>query len=308
MPAGTHDALPDPRNEDVRIWINGRLTARQAATVSVFDAGYLVGDGVWEGIRLHHGVLAFLEMHLDRLEAGLDRVRIRPRQSRAELVSAMYDTLAANQMTDGAHLRLMITRGLKKTPSQDPRLSVSDPNVVIIAEHKTANPEAFRRGITLHTSSVRRPPPDTLDQRLNCHSKLHEVMALQEALDHGADEALMLDTRGFVATCNATNFFAVVGGEVWTSTAQHCLPGITRANVLRVARELGLPAREIDFTPTQLEGAEEAFVTGTFGGLTPVREVDGRPLSAPGALTTRLRDGYRSLVGRYCESAGHRVT
>ncbi len=274
MPTGTHDAVPDSRNEDVLIWINGELTPRPDAKITVFDSGYLVGDGIWEGLRLDQGVLLFLEMHLDRLFEGLAAVRLEPGLNREEIIRTLYDTVSANQMRGGVHVRIMVTRGAKKTPSQDPRLTIGPANIVIIAEHKKANPSAKKVGVALHTASVRRPPPDSLDQRINCHSKIHEVMALNEALEAGADEALMLDIHGNVATCNATNFFAVVDGEVWTSTGNHCLPGITRANVIALAEQAGLSMRELDFTPAELASASEAFVTGTFGGLTPVSRID----------------------------------
>jgi branched-chain amino acid aminotransferase len=307
MATGTHDSLPDPRNAKVLVWLNGALVPRDEARLSVFDSGYLVGDGIWEGIRLHDGVLAFLEMHLDRLFAGLNAVRLDPGMSRGQLTTVLYDTARANGMKTGVHMRLMITRGNKKTPSQDPRLTISGPNIVITAEHKTANPAVRTRGVRLFSSSVRRPPPDTLDQRLNCHSKMHEVMALNEALEAGADEALMLDTNGHVATCNATNFFAVIGDELLTSTGDHCLPGITRANVLGVARRIGVPARETDFTPEDLSGASEAFVTGTFGGITPVARIDRTRLTVPGPVTRRLHEGYEAEIRRYIAAAAHRA-
>jgi branched-chain amino acid aminotransferase len=191
----------------------------------------------------------------------------------------------------------MITRGDKKTPSQHPANLVSGPNIVVIAEHKLADPTVRDRGVTLHTSTVRRPPPDTLDQRLNIHSKMHEVFALIEATEAGADEALMLDTNGFVATCNATNFFVVKDGEVWTSRGDFNLPGITRWAVLEVARRAGIPAHEADFTIDDVYAADEAFVTGTFGGLTPVRSIDGRAIGAgSNPMTDRLRDLYETLI------------
>ncbi|MBO6576934.1 MAG: aminotransferase class IV [Rhodothermales bacterium] len=305
MPYGTHHTVPDARNERVRIWINGRLIPREEARISVFDSAYLVGDGIWEGMRLHQGVLLFLEDHLDRLFAGLAAVRMKPGLTRDQMIQALFRTVRANDMESGVHVRLMVSRGLKKTPSQDPRLTVSPANVVIIAEHKQADPEVRRTGISLHTSTVRRPPPETLDQRLNCHSKLHEVMALNEALAAGADEALMLDTNGHVATCNATNFFAVVDGEVWTSTAVHCLPGITRAHVIRVARESGVVVHVTDFSPAKLASAQEAFVTGTFGGLTPVRRIDAKAYVVPGLVTRRLTMAYEAALEHYAAKARH---
>ncbi|MGI8574158.1 MAG: aminotransferase class IV [Egibacteraceae bacterium] len=296
---GTHRSLPDPRNADVLVWINGRLVPREEARISVFDSGYLVGDGVWEGIRLHAGEFVFLDRHLDRLFQGAAAIGMEIGRSRAELEAILRATVDANGMHDGVHLRLMVTRGEKSTPSQDPRLVAGGPNIVVIAEHKTADPEVAASGIRLFTSTVRRPPPSTLDQKLNCHSKLHEVIALVQALEGGADEALMLDVHGNVATCNATNFFVVVNGEVWTSTGEHCLNGITRRVVLELATDLGIVARERGFSLTDVYAASEAFVTGTFGGLTPVVAVDGRVIGAetvPGPVTARLAARYAELV------------
>ena len=304
MPRGTHDALPDERNEKVLVYVNGELIPRAQASVSVFDSGYLVGDGVWEGLRLHEGGFAYLDLHLKRLEQGAKATAMDLGMTRAEITAALYQTVAANGMYSDAHVRLMVTRGIKKTPSQDPRLTISGPTVVIIAEHKRANPAHVESGITLFTSTVRRPPPDTLDQRLNCHSKLHEVIALQQALAAGADEALMLDTRGFVATCNATNFFIVCQGSVWTSSGRHCLPGITRGEVLRICHEEGIPHWEGDFSLTDVYDADEAFVTGTFGGLTPVREIDGRAIGdGHWEMTRYLRERYKEEMATSAREA-----
>jgi branched-chain amino acid aminotransferase len=300
MARGTHEALPDERNEGVLVYINGEFFPRQEARISVFDSGYLVGDGVWEGVRLHEGKLAFLEHHLDRLFAGAKAIDLDIGMSREEVAAALYETVDRNGMTSGVHLRLMVTRGDKKTPSQDPRLVVGGANVVIIAEHKLASPEVKARGIRLFTSTVRRPPPDTLDQRLNSHSKLHEVIALIQALKAGADEALMLDPTGAVATCNATNFFMVRGGEVLTSTGHYSLNGITRRMVIELCRANDIPVSEKPFSLTDVYAADEAFVTGTFGSLTPVIEVDGRSISTgePGPITARLTDLYGEAVAR----------
>jgi len=296
---GTHQALPDPRNEDVLVWIDGVLHPRSEAKVSVFDSAFLVGDGVWEGLRLVRGRFAHLDRHLDRLFQGAAAIGLDIGRTRDELHAALRETVEANGMHDGCHVRLMVSRGTKKTPSQDPRLVVGGPTSVIIAEHKAADPAVSATGVRLFTSSTRRPPPDTLDPKLNCHSKLHEVVALLQALEAGADEALMLDVRGFVSTCNATNFFVVRRGEVWTSTGQFCMNGITRALVLELARDLGIPAHERDFSLTEVYDADEAFVTGTFGGLTPVTQVDGRPMGAgsvPGPVTARLSERYHRLM------------
>jgi len=297
---GTHEALPDERNEDVFVYINGEFYRREEAKISVFDSGFLVGDGVWEGIRLHDGEFAFLDLHLDRLFEGAKTIDLDVGMTREELAATLHETIRRNGMQTGVHVRLMVTRGDKKTPSQDPRLAAGGPNVVIIAEHKLADPGVKERGVRLFTSTVRRPPPDTLDQRLNCHSKLHEVIALVQAIKAGADEALMLDPTGAVATCNATNFFIVRRDEVWTSTGHYSLNGITRRIVIELCRAENIPVFERAFSLTDVYGADEAFVTGTFGGITPVIEVDGRKVGAGerGDLTARLTELYAEAVVR----------
>ena len=298
MTRGTHEALPDERNKDVQIYINGNFFHRDEAKISVFDSGYLVGDGVWEGVRLHQGKFAFLDLHLDRLFEGAKAIGLEIGKTKTEVADMLYQTVRQNTMHDNVHVRLMITRGNKKTPSQDPRLTITPPNIVIIAEHKAPNPEVTKAGIKLFTSSTRRPPPDTLDAKLNCHSKLHEVIALIQALNAGADEALMLDVHGNVATCNATNFFIVTKGEVWTSTGQHCLNGITRRLVIELCKANNIAVLERDFSLTNVYSADEAFVTGTFGSLTPVIEVDGRSIGSgqPGKVTAQLSTLYKQAV------------
>ena len=298
MAKSTHSALADPRNENVKIYINGDFHNRENAQISVFDSGFLVGDGIWEGLRLHNGKFAFLDKHLDRLFAGAAAIHLDIGLNRDELINALRQTVEINEMTDGAHVRLMITRGDKKTPSQHPSNVVGGPNIVIIAEHKVADPSIGQEGITLFTVTVRRPPPDTLDQRLNCHSKLHEVIALVQAIEAGADEALMLDPTGAVATCNATNFFIIKNDEVWTSTGEYCLNGITRELVIEIARNNGMKAFEKPFSLTDVYSADEAFVTGTFGGLTPVIQVDGRKISSGkiGNTTILLQNLYKEAI------------
>ena len=295
---GAHDYVDDPRNADVLINLNGRLVPRAEAVVSVFDAGFVLGDGVWEGIRVSGGHPAFLEQHLDRLWEGAAAIALDIGLDRAELTGRLYDTLEANDMRDGVHIRLMVTRGPKSTPYQDPRFSAGPATVVIIAEYKDPLPSTVVDGLSLFTVHVRRATPDTLDPKLNAHSKLNDITACIQAYTAGADEALMLDPLGFVATCNSTHFFVVRGGEVWTSTGMFCLGGITRSNVLRICRTAGIPAQERSFSLTEVYSADEAFVTGTFAGLVPVHTVDGRRIGdgRRGPMVERLQTLYRELV------------
>jgi branched-chain amino acid aminotransferase len=282
----------------VIIHVDGEWLARPDAKITVFDSAFLVGDGVWEGFRYHDGAFVHLDRHLDRLFATAKGVHLDIGKTRTELMELLDETIARNDMETGVHVRLMVSRGTKKTPSQDPRLVVGGPSIVIIAEHKQADPDVTTAGISLFTSTIRRPPPDTLDQRWNAHSKLHEVVALSQAIEAGADEALMLDLNGNVATCNATNFFIVTGGELWTSTGEYCLNGITRGLVIELARACGVAVFEKPFSLANVYAAEEAFVTGTFGGLTPVVTVDGRAIGngVRGPVTERLDVIYRESV------------
>jgi branched-chain amino acid aminotransferase len=298
MAHGTHDFADDPRNDDVRVWVNGELLPRERAVVSVFDAGFVLGDGVWEGLRVRSGHPAFVERHLDRLFEGARAIMLDIGLERHELTDAIYATLRANDMTDGVHVRLMVTRGVKRTPYQDPRVTIGPATVVIIAEHKEPLPATVTDGITLFTTHVRRAAPDTLDPKLNSHSKLNDITACIQAYTAGADEALMLDPHGFVATCNSTHFFIVAGDEVLTSDGRYCLAGITRANVLELCRANGIPAREATFSLTDVYSAREAFVTGTFAGVVPVRSVDGRTIGdgRRGPIVQRLQTLYRELV------------
>ena len=304
MVHGTHSAVEDGRNKDVKVFINGDLYHRDEAKISVFDSGYLIGDGIWEGIRLHQGTLVFLDQHLNRLWQSAATIGMKFPFTKEELTASIWKTLDANEMRDNVHIRLMVTRGIKKTPSQDPRFTISPPNIVIVAEHKIASPEAREKGVTLFTSTIRRGSPDYLDPRLNCHSKLHEVQALIQAIEAGADEALMLDVHGFVSTCNATNFFMVKGNEVWTSTGQYCMNGITRANVIRVCEQNGIVCKQKNFSLFDVYGADEAFVTGTFGGITPVTKVDGRQIGDAkfGRMSMKLWEAYQNLIEENVEN------
>ena len=295
---GTHDFADDPRNADVLIHVNGQLVPRAQAVVSVFDAGFVLGDGVWEGLRVTAGHPAFLERHLDRLYEGAAAIMLDIGRTREQLSAAIYETLRANDMTDGVHIRLMVTRGPKSTPYQDPRMSAGPATVVIIAEHKDPLPATVERGLSLYTVHVRRANPDTLDPKINAHSKLNDITACIQAYTAGADEALMLDPQGFVATCNSTHFFIVRGDEVWTSTGMYCLGGITRSNVLTICASAGITAREKSFSLTDVYSADEAVVTGTFAGLVPVHTVDGRTIGSGrrGPMVERLQGLYRELV------------
>lgn len=295
--AGSQDFVADPRNADLRIYVNGDLVPRDQAKVSIFDAGFVLGDGVWEGLRLHKGRLLFLEAHLERLYAGLADIALDIGLTREALTAEIQRTLAANAMTDGGHLRLMVTRGEKAAVNQDPRNWLGKPTIVITAEYKQPSPQIAARGLALATSSIRCTPAEMFDMRLNSHSRLNLIRALIEVIDVGADEALMLDPNGYVSSCNATNFFWVKDGRVMTSTGDYCFNGVTRGNVIDLCRRHGVPITLGDFELADVHDADEAFVTGTFGGLTPVRSIDGRDLPAPlpGPLTTALRAHYEAL-------------
>jgi branched-chain amino acid aminotransferase len=292
-----HD-VSDPRNAAILINVNGEMKPRSEATVSVFDSGFMLGDGVWEGMRVHGGRLSFLDRHLDRLFQGAKALAMDIGLSRDELTARLYETLDANKMKEGVHVRLMVTRGVRSTPYQDPRVVVTPATVVIIAEYKQPPEGIHERGVKLFTVHVRRGDPAVQDQKINSHSKLNCILASIQATQAGADEALMLDPHGFVATCNSTHFFIVRKGEVWTSSGKYCLGGITRGLALEVARDAGIPALEKDFSLTDVYGADEAFVTGTFAGVVPVREVDGRQLECRGPMVERLQRLYAERFDR----------
>ncbi|TAN04252.1 MAG: aminotransferase class IV [Rhodanobacteraceae bacterium] len=298
MSKGTHDYAPDPRNAAIKVNLNDALIARDEAKVSVFDAGYVLGDGIWEGLRVHGGGLPFLDMHLDRLYEGAKAIDLDIGLTREQLTERILATLRANGMRDHVHIRLMVTRGLKATPHQDPRFVIGPPTIVIVPEYKEPLPDTVAKGIRLFTVHVRRGAPDVQDPKLNSHSKLNCILACIQAQKAGYDEALMLDPHGFVATCNSTHFFIVRRGEVWTSTGKYCLGGITRANVVRLCRDHGIPVFEKDFSLTDVYGADEAFVTGTFAGLTPVCEIDGRTIGdgTRGPMCKRLQQVYMQLM------------
>ena len=297
MSKGTHDYVDDPRNQHVLINLNGALKPRSEAMVSVLDSGFVLGDGVWEGLRLHAGVVVFLENHMRRVYQGAKALDMDIGITKEQLVERIYATLDANNMTDHVHIRLMISRGLKATPYQDPRVTIGDATIVILPEYKSPKPETLINGVSLFTVHVRRGDPAVQDPKLNSHSKLNCITACIQATQAGADEGLMLDPHGFVATCNSTHFFIVRKGEVWTSTGDYCLGGITRANVIKLCQDHDIPIREKNFSLTDVYGADEAYVTGTFAGVVPVRTVDGRILTeGRGPMVARLQGLYQQLI------------
>jgi branched-chain amino acid aminotransferase len=297
MASGTHQYQQDTRNDNILININGELFPRSEAKISVFDSGFILGDGVWEGIRLHNGQLAFIEQHMRRLYDGAKALDMDIGLSAAQLVERIKDTCVANQMIDGVHIRLMVTRGIKSTPYQDPRVTISAATVVIIAEYKSAVEQTDNQGVSLFTSHVRRGYPDVQDPKLNTHSKLNCILACIQATKAHADEALMLDPHGFVATCNSTHFFIARDGEVWTSSGDFCLDGITRRNVINLCKDNDIKVFERNFTLADVYGADEAFITGTFAGLSAVAQVDGRAIgSGQKPMLAQLQKLYIQLI------------
>lgn len=313
---GAHTYVKDERNQKVKFYVNGDIVPKEQAMVNVLDSGFMMGDGVWEGIRIYNGKLAHLDQHIKRLYEGAKHMDIDIHLSPKELEAELYRLVEANNMTSASdvHVRCMVTRGLKTTPYQNPKVNVGNPTIVVTMEHKAAATEKeLGRGLKLATVHVRRGYPDSQDQKLNSHSKINCITACIQANKVGADEGLMLDPHGFVATCNSTHFFIVREGEVWTSRGGYCIPGITRGNIIRLCRENGIPVFEKDFSVYDVYGADEVFVTGTFGGVTPVQEVDGRligykyakeregtPLpTMPGAMVARLRELYMADIAKH---------
>jgi len=292
----THQAADDARNETILIWVNGRVVPKAEAMVSVYDSGFMLGDGVWEGIRLYNGRWSFLDEHIDRLFEAARAIDLDIGMDRAAVVAAVLETQAANGMVSDAHARLMVTRGVKTRPFQHPKLSQRGPTMVIIMEHSRPS---LPRPIRLATVPHMRGLPMTQDPKLNSHSKLNCILACIAAEKAGADEALMLDVHGFVNTTNACNFFIVRKGEVWTSTGDYCMNGITRGKVIGLCRANGIPVYERNFSLVDTYGADEAFLTGTFGAQTPVGMIDGRVIGTGqiGPVTERIRGLYKSLVG-----------
>jgi len=299
----THDAEFDARNDDILIWVNGELVHKDDAKVSVYDSGFMLGDGMWEGMRLYDGVWAFFDEHMDRLFNSLKSVSLDPGLTRAEIKALLDKTAAANGMTSNAHCRLMITRGRKAKPFQHPALSRFGPTVVAIVEHSTPSTTVQGKGIRLASVPQVRGLPTSQDPKFNSHSKLNCVIACLQAEQAGADEALMLDPHGFVNTTNACNFFIVRKGEVWTSTGDYCMNGVTRQKVIDLCRANDIPVYEKNFSLYEAYGADEAFLTGTFGAQTPVAEIDGKPVgTGNNPVIERIRALYKDLVAGEVES------
>jgi len=301
----THDAAVDPRNDHLMIYVDGQILPKEKAVVSVYDSGFMLGDGIWEGLRLYDGVIPFFDDHLDRLWEAAAYTEIDIGLDRAALKQAVQATLDANAMVTDAHIRLMVTRGRKAKPFQHPSLSRWGATIVIIAEHSVPDESILARGIRLHTVPHHRGLPLTQDAKLNSHSKLNCIIALNHAVRAGADEALMLDPFGFVNTTNACNFFIVKKGEVWTSTGDYCMNGITRQKVIDLCRLEGIPVFERNYSLVDTYSADEAFLTGTFGAQSPVFEIDGRQIGdgQAGPMVLRLRQAYKALIQREVEGA-----
>ena len=290
-----HEAEDDPRNQHILIYVDGKIVPRSEAKISVYDSGFMLGDGIWEGLRFYNGSWAFLDEHINRLFEAGKAIDLDINLNEVELIAALEKTRLANRITKDAHARVMVTRGIKARPFQHPSLSLQGPTVVIIIEHSVPK---FSRPIKLATVPNIRGLPMTQDPKLNSHSKLNCILACIAAQKAGADEALMLDVNGFVCTTNSCNFFIVRSGEVWTSTGDYCLNGITRQKVIEICKLEGIPIFEKNFSLVEVYGADEAFLTGTFGAQVPVGLVDGRPIGngVAGDITKRIRSAYFDLI------------
>ena len=292
--ASTHDYVKDIRNEDIKIYINGEYHHRSEAKISVFDSGFLLGDGVWEGIRLHNNKLIHLEYHIDRLYDGAKSIAMGIHLSKKEIIEAIWSTLNENNMITDTHIRLIVSRGIKSTPYQHPKVTISLPTIVIIPEYKKANKEVIDRGIRLVSVETRR---DSLvqDPKINSLSKMNCISACIEAEKLGAEEGLMLDPNGFISTCNSTNFFIITNNEVWTSTGEYCLNGVTRGSIINLCEKNNISVYEKNFLIDDVYNADEVFVTGTFAGVIPVVEIDGKKINK-GPLTKKLQELYHNDI------------
>ena len=298
MTKGTHGYVEDQRNENIIIYINGEFYPRNEAKISVFDSGFLLGDGVWEGIRLHNGKLCFIEEHIKRLYHGAKKLKIEIGKSKEELIALIYETIHTNVMDSDVHIRLVVSRGLKRTPYQHPNANVGGASIVIIPEYKKADAALLSKGIRLCLVATIRGSQNSQDPRLNTLSKLNCIFGCMEADEKGFDEGIMLDVNGYVSTCNSTNFFIVKKGEVWTSTGEFCLPGITRGNVIKLCLENHIPVFEKNFEIEDVYAADEVFVTGTFAGVIPAIQVNDTTIGNKNfcELTEKLYHLYKSKI------------
>ena len=292
--ASTHDYVKDSRNDNIKIYINGEYYHRSEAKISVFDSGFLLGDGVWEGIRLHNNKLIHLETHIDRLFVGAKSIAMEIHLSKEEIINAIWSTLKENNMSSDTHIRLIVSRGIKSTPYQHPKVTISPPTIVIIPEYKRPNKDVIDKGIRLVSVQTRRDSA-VQDPKINSLSKMNCISACIEAENLGAEEGLMLDPHGFVSTCNSTNFFIVVNNEIWTSTGEYCLNGVTRGAIISLCKENNITVYEKNFLIQDVYNANEAFVTGTFAGVIPVVEIDGRIMNK-GYLTNELQNLYANDI------------
>ena len=294
----THDFEEDIRNSEILVYVNGKFLPRQDATISVFDSGFLLGDGVWEGIRYHKGKFLFLRRHLERLFWGAAQIDMDIGKSLGDVESILHETVKINRMETGVHVRLIVSRGIKSTPYQDPSFTISEPTVVAIPEYKHPSPVIKERGIRLVSVDIIRGSSNIQDHRINSLSKFNCIQACIDAQRKGGDEGLMLDPHGYVSTCNSTHFFMVMEGAVWTSTGDYCLRGVTRQNIIEICKSKSIPVYEKNFTLSDTYDADEAFVTGTFGGITPVSEIDNHELSisSDNSLTSSLQNYYEELI------------
>lgn len=298
----THDTEEDARNQDILIYVNGDVVPRAEAKVSVYDSGFMLGDGMWEGMRLYDGTWAFFDEHMDRLFNSCKAVSLDIGMTKQDVMDALTKTAAANNMTTDVHCRLMVTRGTKVKPFQHPSLSRTGPTVVIIMEHSKPRASLHTTGIRLATVPQVRGLPMSQDAKFNSHSKLNCVIACLQAEQAGADEGLMLDPNGFVNTTNACNFFIVRHGEVWTSSGDYCMNGVTRQKVIDLCRDNDIPVFEKNYSLYEAYGADEAFLTGTFGAQTPVADIDGKSIgdhTGAGPMTTRIQALYKDLIKRH---------
>lgn len=295
---GTHDYVEDIRNSEILIYINGKFYPRQDALISVFDSGFLLGDGVWEGIRFHNGKFLFLEQHLERLFWGASQIDMNIGKTIDEITSILYETTKFNKMESGVHVRLIVSRGVKSTPYQAPSFTVSDPTIVVIPEYKQPSPETQLKGIKLVSVDIIRGTSNIQDHRINSLSKFNCIQACIDAQRKGGDEGLMLDPHGYISTCNSTHFFIVKEGAVWTSTGEYCLHGVTRQNIIDICKSNSIPLYERNFTLSDVYESAEAFVTGTFGGVVPVYEIDDHELELfpSDSIVKVLQANYNDLV------------